>query len=286
MHDTVAGRHPLHVAGANRPRVARAVGVRAFAFEHVGHGLEAAVRMVRRADGFVRRVGDRAELVEQEERIDEVEATGGEGSANGEAAALELLVGGDDAYDGSGDHGAEGKHRGAEASVTRGLGSPRRPARIVAEPLLHPEAIMATHSKGSATWAGDLMGGHGTVSAGNGAFTALPTTWAARAESRSTGTSPEELIAAAHASCFSMAFAGRLAKNGTTAERLDVAATVTFDKTDAGHRIVASALDVTGRVPGIDQATFAKIADDAKENCPVSQALKNNAKLTVSAKLA
>jgi osmotically inducible protein OsmC len=130
------------------------------------------------------------------------------------------------------------------------------------------------------------MGGHGTVSAANGGFTTLPTTWAARAESRASGTSPEELIAAAHASCFSMAFAGRLAKNGTNAERLDVSATVTFDKTDAGMRIISSALDVTGRVPGIDQATFAKIADDAKENCPVSVALKNNVKLTVSAKLA
>jgi osmotically inducible protein OsmC len=145
---------------------------------------------------------------------------------------------------------------------------------------------MATHSKGSATWAGDLTGGHGTVSAGNGGFSTLPTSWAARAESRASGTSPEELIAAAHASCFSMAFAGRLAKNGTNAERLDVSATVTFDKTDAGNRIISSALDVTGRVPGIDQATFAKIADDAKENCPVSQALKNNVKLSVSAKLA
>ena len=145
---------------------------------------------------------------------------------------------------------------------------------------------MATHSKGSATWAGDLTGGHGTVSAASGAFTTLPTTWAARAESRASGTSPEELLAAAHASCFSMAFAGRLAKNGTTAERLDVSATVTFDKTDAGMRIIHAALDVTGRVPGIDQATFAKIADDAKENCPVSVALKNNLKLSVSAKLA
>jgi osmotically inducible protein OsmC len=145
---------------------------------------------------------------------------------------------------------------------------------------------MATHSKGSATWAGDLMGGHGTVSAGNGAFSGLPTSWAARAESRGSGTSPEELIAAAHASCFSMALSARLAKNGTTAERLDVAATVTFDKTDGGMRITQSALDVTGRIPGIDAATFAKLADDAKENCPVSLALKNNVKLTVSAKLA
>jgi len=145
---------------------------------------------------------------------------------------------------------------------------------------------MATHSKGSATWAGDLMGGHGTVSAGSGVFTTLPTTWAARAESRATGTSPEELLAAAHASCFSMAFAGRLAKNGTTAERIDVSATVTFDKTDAGMRIISSALDVTARVPGIDQATFVKIAEDARENCPTSQALKNNVKVSVSARLA
>ena len=145
---------------------------------------------------------------------------------------------------------------------------------------------MATHSKGSATWAGDLTGGQGTVSAGNGSFTTLPTSWAARAESRATGTSPEELLAAAHASCFSMAFAGRLAKNGTTAERIDVSATVTFDKTDAGMRIISSALDVTARVPGIDQAAFARIAEDARENCPTSQALKNNVKITLSARLA
>jgi osmotically inducible protein OsmC len=83
-----------------------------------------------------------------------------------------------------------------------------------------------------------------------------------------------------------MAFAARLAKNGTTAERIDVSATVTFDKVDAGMKIVSAAIDVTGRVPGIDQATFTKIAEDARDNCPVSVALKNNLKLSVSAKLA
>ena len=135
-------------------------------------------------------------------------------------------------------------------------------------------------------WEGNLSRGAGTISAGSGAFSGLGYSLATRVGAPEGKTSPEELLAAAHASCFSMAFAGRLAKNGTTAERIDVSATVTFDKTDAGMRIISSALDVTARVPGIDQAAFLRIAEDARDNCPTSQALKNNVKISVSAKLA
>jgi osmotically inducible protein OsmC len=96
-------------------------------------------------------------------------------------------------------------------------------------------------------------------------------------------TSPEELIAAAHASCFSMAFSARLAKAGTPPDRLEVSATVTFVP---GEGITTSALEVTGVVPGITEESFVAAAEDAKENCPVSAALKGNVETTVTAKLA
>src|SRR5678816_480792 len=122
---------------------------------------------------------------------------------------------------------------------------------------------MATISKASATWQGPLATGTGTVSASSGIFDGVPVSWAKRAEDRSSGTSPEELLAAAHASCFSMAFSGRLAKAGTPATRLDVTATVTFDKVDGAFKIVSSVLDVRGVVPGSNAEAFRTIADDA-----------------------
>jgi len=143
-----------------------------------------------------------------------------------------------------------------------------------------------TISKASTTWKGDLMKGSGEVSAASGVFRDAPVSWARRAEDRSSGTSPEELIAAAHASCFSMALAAQLGRNDTPPTSLEVSAAVTFDKADGGFRIVSSALEVVGEVPGIDEATFKKIADGAKDGCPVSQALKGNVKLSVSARLA
>ncbi len=136
------------------------------------------------------------------------------------------------------------------------------------------------------TWTGDLASGSGTIDyVSSGAFTRMPVTWASRTEDHNGRTSPEELIAAAHASCFSMAFSARLAKNGTPAAKLDIKAVVTFDKGDAGWKIASSELTVRGDVPGIDAATFAALAEDAKENCPVSQALKGNVELAVNATL-
>ena len=146
---------------------------------------------------------------------------------------------------------------------------------------------MAIQRYAEATWKGDLLNGAGTIDyVSSGAFTRMPVTWASRTEEHNGRTSPEELIAAAHASCFSMAFSSRLAKNGTPATRLDVKAVITFDKGDAGWKIARSDISVRGDVPGIDAATFASLAEDAKNNCPVSQALKGNVELAVDAQLA
>jgi len=145
---------------------------------------------------------------------------------------------------------------------------------------------MATTRRADATWQGDLLSGTGTVTAtSSAAFGPLPVTWASRTETADGRTSPEELLAAAHASCFQMSFSGRLARNGTPAEKLTVSAVVTFDKTDTGWKVAASALTVRGRVPGIDAATFAELAAGAKDGCPISGALKGNVELSVEATL-
>ena len=133
------------------------------------------------------------------------------------------------------------------------------------------------------TWSGDLLGGSGTIeSVGSGAFGPLPVSWKARAEEPGGNTSPEELIAAAHAACFSMALSGALAKQGNPPEALSTSATVTFVP---GTGITKSVLDVEGTVPGLDEAGFREAAEAAKENCPVSQALKGNVELSVTARL-
>lgn len=146
---------------------------------------------------------------------------------------------------------------------------------------------MAAIRHAEVTWKGDLTSGSGTIDyVSSGAFSRMPVTWASRTEAHDGRTSPEELIAAAHASCFSMAFSSRLAKNGTPATELKVKAVVTFEKGDPGWSIASSALEVRGTVPGIDAETFVRLADDAKDNCPVSQALKGNVALSVDAALA
>ena len=134
------------------------------------------------------------------------------------------------------------------------------------------------------TWQGDLMSGNGEIhELPSGAFGPLQITWASRAEEEHGGkTSPEELIAAAHASCFSMALSLGLAKAGTPPERLETSATVTFVP---GTGITKSALSVVGRVPGIDEDSFKAAADAAKDGCPVSGALKGNVELTLDARL-
>jgi osmotically inducible protein OsmC len=138
-----------------------------------------------------------------------------------------------------------------------------------------------------AVWNGDLATGSGEVSAvTSGKFSALPVSWGARTEAPQGKTSPEELLAAAHASCFSMALSAGLAKGGTPPKRLEVSSKVTFDKVGADWTVVSSELEVKGDVPGIDQAAFAKAAEGAKDGCPISRALKNNVKLSVKATLA
>lgn len=126
---------------------------------------------------------------------------------------------------------------------------------------------MAITSNASATWQGDLGSGSGTASLGSGST--FDMTWKARAEEGGNVT-PEELIAGAHASCFSMALSNTLAEAGHTAESLATSAKVSFV---AGTGITTSVLAVTGRVPGIDQAQFQEYAEQAKAGCPVSQAL-------------
>ena len=136
-------------------------------------------------------------------------------------------------------------------------------------------------------WAGDLPSGSGTVSAvSSGAFSELPVSWASRTEAAQGQTSPEELVAAAHASCCSMALSGALGRAGSAPERLDVSAEVTFDKLEAGWRVVSSHLTVRGVVPGMSEAEFVKAAEGARDGCPISQALRGNVELSVDASLA
>ncbi len=144
---------------------------------------------------------------------------------------------------------------------------------------------MAAERRAAVTWNGDLISGSGTIDeVGSGAFGPLDISWAARSEDASGGkTSPEELIAAAHASCFSMALVGALAKAGTAPERLQTSAEVTFVP---GMGITKIALSVRGTVPGLDADGFRAAAEDAKKNCPVSQALAGVPEITLDADLA
>lgn len=134
----------------------------------------------------------------------------------------------------------------------------------------------------SAIWTGGLKGGKGLLSTQSGVLNQTPYGFATRFES-GPGTNPEELIAAAHAGCFTMALAAQLEKDGRTAERLETSATVTLAKVDGDYSITAVHLDLVARIPGTDPATFAKIAQVAKEACPVSKLLA--AEITLSARL-
>lgn len=145
---------------------------------------------------------------------------------------------------------------------------------------------MAAVRSASVTWNGDLMSGTGTVSANSsGLFDSLPVSWAARTEQPESQTSPEELLAAAHASCFAMALSGELANAGTPPDELHVSAQVTFDQTDSGWAVTSSALQVLGRVPGSSPDAFRSAAETARDGCPVSKALAGNVKLSVDATL-
>jgi osmotically inducible protein OsmC len=142
---------------------------------------------------------------------------------------------------------------------------------------------MAAERRADVVWEGSLMEGAGTITkTGSGALPELPVTWASRTESPEGRTSPEELIAAAHAACFAMALSHALAQAGNPAERLETSATVTFVP---GTGITRSALTVIGRVPGIDENAFREAAEGAREDCPVSGALKGNVQLELDAQL-
>jgi len=142
---------------------------------------------------------------------------------------------------------------------------------------------MATDRKAEVTWSGDLMSGAGRIdSVTSGAIGGLDVSWPARAEEPGGKTSPEELIAAAHATCFSMALSHGLGQAGNAPEELKTSATVTFQP---GEGITKIALDVAGRVPGIDEAAFQQAAEQAKENCPVSKALTGVPEISLSARL-
>lgn len=138
-------------------------------------------------------------------------------------------------------------------------------------------------STSSATWEGGLRNGKGRYSAGSGAF-AGDYTFPTRFEGTA-GTNPEELIAAAHAACLSMALSGGLEKAGTPPTRITTTAACSLEKQEAGFRIVKMHLKVRGTVPGVDQAAFERAAEAAKDGCPVSNALKGNVVFTVDAKL-
>lgn len=136
--------------------------------------------------------------------------------------------------------------------------------------------------KSEAAWNGDLQNGRGTMKFGGGAFEGAYS-FSSRFE-EGTGTNPEELIAAAHAGCFSMALSGGLTKAGHAPERIQTTASVRLDKSDAGFTITRITLDTEGEVHGIDEATFQEQAETAKKNCPVSRLL-TGAEITVNARL-
>jgi lipoyl-dependent peroxiredoxin len=135
---------------------------------------------------------------------------------------------------------------------------------------------------GSAHWSGGLKDGKGTVSTASGALRETQYSFSTRFEN-GIGTNPEELIAAAHAGCFSMALSAQLGNAGMTAESIDTTANVTLEKSEAGFSITASHLDVTVKIPGADKAKFEEAAKAAEAGCPVSRVL--NAKISMDAKL-
>lgn len=140
-------------------------------------------------------------------------------------------------------------------------------------------------SKARTVWEGNLMNGAGTTTLESGAAGSLPVTWASRTAAPSGKTSPEELIAAAHASCYAMALSHGLAGKGTPPTRVETEAVCTFEKTDAGFRITTMALTVRAKVANLSEADFKAAAEAAKEGCPVSQALKGNVNITLDAAL-
>jgi osmotically inducible protein OsmC len=145
---------------------------------------------------------------------------------------------------------------------------------------------MAVERTANAEWQGDLFSGSGKVSTQSGAVRDATVKWSSRAEVADENTSPEELIAAAHATCILMALAGGLARAGTPPQNLEAEATATFDKAGDGFKMTTMRISVRGQVEGLDEDGFRQAAEQAKEGCPVSQALKDNVDVSVDAALA
>ncbi|HLI05395.1 MAG TPA: OsmC family peroxiredoxin [Ktedonobacteraceae bacterium] len=139
----------------------------------------------------------------------------------------------------------------------------------------------------TANWQGNLPQGSGTVSFGSGAISEQALTWASRTEAPGGKTSPEELLAGAQAGCYAMAFAHTLAQNGTPAESLTVNTTCTFEpQRTGGYKVSDMEINVTGKVPGLDEARFEQLAQQAEQGCPVTNAIRNNVNIHLSAHLA
>ena len=136
--------------------------------------------------------------------------------------------------------------------------------------------------KASAVWKGGLKDGKGAISTDSGVLDSTQYSFGTRFE-EGKGTNPEELIAAAHAGCFSMALSGQLGNAGMTAEEINTTATITLEKTDAGFTVTSSHLDVSVKIPGADTKAFETAANNAKAGCPISRLL--NTKITMDAKL-
>jgi osmotically inducible protein OsmC len=141
-------------------------------------------------------------------------------------------------------------------------------------------------SRASAVWEGNLVEGHGRVSAASGVFADLDLTWAARTNRPDPKTSPEELIAAAHAACYAMAFSHTLAEAGHAPERVSVTAVCHFTPIEGGGFSVSKMeVDVHGRVPGVDAEAFQHLAEEGERGCPVSNALRGNVEIVLTATL-
>ena len=140
--------------------------------------------------------------------------------------------------------------------------------------------------RADANWSGDLLSGGGAVStATSGVFDNQAITWRARTEAAEGKTSPEELLAAAHASCYSMAISHELAQAGFAPERVDVSVEVSADKTDSGWTVQRSAISVRAKVPGADETLFLEKANAAKGGCPISRAISGSVEITLDATL-
>jgi osmotically inducible protein OsmC len=145
---------------------------------------------------------------------------------------------------------------------------------------------MAAKRSAEVVWENDLMKGSGTITkVGSGALSDLPVTWASRTEQPGGKTSPEELLAAAHASCYAMAFSAALGRNNTPPERLRVHAESTFDRVGQGFKVTTMELSVSGKVPGLDEQKFREIAESAENGCPISNALRNNVEIKLNVTL-